>query len=44
MTYFLPRIVGPSRALELLLDDPNIKPQQWALEEKLVSEAYLRTS
>jgi enoyl-CoA hydratase/carnithine racemase len=37
MTYFLPRIVGPSRALELLLDDPNIKPQQ-ALEEKLVSE------
>jgi 2-(1,2-epoxy-1,2-dihydrophenyl)acetyl-CoA isomerase len=37
MTYFLPRIVGPSRALELLLEDPNIKPQQ-ALEEKLVSE------
>ena len=24
MTYFLPRIVGPSRALELLLDDPNM--------------------
>ncbi len=37
MTYFLPRIVGPSRAMELLLDDPNIKPEQ-ALEEKLVSE------
>ena len=37
MTYFLPRIVGPSRALELLLEDPNITPQQ-ALEEKLVSE------
>ena len=37
MTYFLPRVVGPSRALELLLDDPNISPQQ-ALEERLVSE------
>jgi len=36
MTYFLPRIVGPSRALELLLEDPNIKPQQ-ALEERIVS-------
>jgi 2-(1,2-epoxy-1,2-dihydrophenyl)acetyl-CoA isomerase len=36
MTYFLPRIVGPGRALELLLEDPNIKPRQ-ALEEKLVS-------
>jgi enoyl-CoA hydratase/carnithine racemase len=36
MTYFLPRIVGPSRALELLLDDPDMSPQQ-ALEEKIVS-------
>ena len=24
MTYFLPRVVGPSRALELLLEDPNM--------------------
>jgi 2-(1,2-epoxy-1,2-dihydrophenyl)acetyl-CoA isomerase len=24
MTYFLPRVVGPSRALELLLEDPNL--------------------
>ncbi|MBS1679348.1 MAG: enoyl-CoA hydratase/isomerase family protein [Actinobacteria bacterium] len=24
MTYFLPRVIGPSRALELLLDDPNL--------------------
>ena len=24
MTYFLPRVVGPSRALEMLLDDPNM--------------------
>jgi len=37
MTYFLPRVVGPSRALELLLEDPNIKPQA-ALEEGLVSQ------
>jgi enoyl-CoA hydratase/carnithine racemase len=37
MTYFLPRIVGPARALELLLEDPNIDPRQ-ALEEKLVSD------
>ena len=36
MTYFLPRIVGPSRALELLLDDPNMKPQE-ALDEGIVS-------
>ncbi len=37
MTYFLPRVVGPSRALELLLEDPNMKPQE-ALAEGLVSE------
>jgi len=37
MTYFLPRVVGPSRALEILLDDPNMTAQE-ALEEKLVSE------
>ncbi|MBK5220782.1 MAG: enoyl-CoA hydratase/isomerase family protein [Thermoleophilia bacterium] len=37
MTYFLPRVVGPSRALELLLDDPNLSAQD-ALAEKLVSE------
>src|SRR4051812_37615589 len=37
MTYFLPRVVGPSRALELLLNDPNMSAQD-ALEEKLVSE------
>ncbi len=24
MTYFLPRVVGPSRALEILLNDPNM--------------------
>jgi enoyl-CoA hydratase/carnithine racemase len=37
MTYFLPRVVGPSRALEILLNDPNMSPQD-ALAEKLVSE------
>ncbi len=37
MTYFLPRVVGPSRALELLLNDPNMKAQD-ALAEGLVSE------
>jgi len=37
MTYFLPRVVGPSRALELLLEDPNIDAEQ-ALAEGLVRE------
>jgi len=36
MTYFLPRVVGPSRALEILLEDPNM-PAAEALEEGLVS-------
>jgi 2-(1,2-epoxy-1,2-dihydrophenyl)acetyl-CoA isomerase len=37
MTYFLPRVVGPSRALELLIEDPNMKAED-ALAEGLVSE------
>jgi enoyl-CoA hydratase/carnithine racemase len=37
MTYFLPRVVGPSRALELLLEDPNMTAAD-ALAERLVSE------
>jgi 2-(1,2-epoxy-1,2-dihydrophenyl)acetyl-CoA isomerase len=37
MTYFLPRIVGPSRALEILLEDPNLTAAE-ALEEGLISE------
>jgi 2-(1,2-epoxy-1,2-dihydrophenyl)acetyl-CoA isomerase len=37
MTYFLPRVVGPSRALEILLEDPNMDAEQ-ALAEGLVSE------
>ncbi len=36
MTYFLPRVVGPSRALELLLEDPNMSADD-ALAERLVS-------
>src|SRR3954447_14393914 len=27
MTYFLPRVIGPSKALELLLEDPNLKAE-----------------
>jgi enoyl-CoA hydratase/carnithine racemase len=37
MTYFLPRVVGPSRALEILLEDPNMSAAD-ALAEHLVSE------
>jgi enoyl-CoA hydratase/carnithine racemase len=37
MTYFLPRVVGPAKALELLLDDPNL-PAADALAMGLVSE------
>jgi enoyl-CoA hydratase/carnithine racemase len=37
MTYFLPRVVGPSRALEILLNDPNMKAED-ALAERIVSE------
>lgn len=37
MTYFLPRIVGPAKALELLLNDPNLEATA-ALEAGLVSE------
>jgi 2-(1,2-epoxy-1,2-dihydrophenyl)acetyl-CoA isomerase len=37
MTYFLPRVVGPSKALELALNDPNLDAKS-ALAEGLVSE------
>lgn len=37
MTYFLPRVVGPSRAVELMLNDPNLTAEA-ALEEKIVTE------
>lgn len=37
MTYFLPRVLGPSKALELLLDDPNLSAEE-AKEMGLVSE------
>jgi enoyl-CoA hydratase/carnithine racemase len=37
MTYFLPRVAGPSRALEILLEDPNMSARQ-ALDERLVSQ------
>jgi len=41
MTFFLPRAVGAARALELLLDDPNLTAEQ-AREEGLVSEVVPR--
>jgi 2-(1,2-epoxy-1,2-dihydrophenyl)acetyl-CoA isomerase len=37
MTYFLPRVVGPAKALELALSDPNLDAQA-ALDAGLVSE------
>lgn len=37
MTYFLPRVIGPAKALELLLNDPNLTAEA-ALEAGLVSE------
>jgi 2-(1,2-epoxy-1,2-dihydrophenyl)acetyl-CoA isomerase len=37
MTYFLPRVLGPSKALELLLEDPNLSAED-AKELGLVSE------
>lgn len=37
MTYFLPRVVGPSKALELLLEDPNLKAEA-ARELGIVSQ------
>jgi 2-(1,2-epoxy-1,2-dihydrophenyl)acetyl-CoA isomerase len=37
MTYFLPRVVGPSKALEILLEDPNMTAAE-AKELNLVRE------
>ena len=37
MTYFLPRVVGPSRAMEILLNDPNMGADD-ALAERIVAE------
>jgi 2-(1,2-epoxy-1,2-dihydrophenyl)acetyl-CoA isomerase len=37
MTYFLPRVVGPAKALELALNDPNLDAEA-ALEAGLVTE------
>jgi 2-(1,2-epoxy-1,2-dihydrophenyl)acetyl-CoA isomerase len=37
MTYFLPRVVGPSKALEILLEDPNMSADE-AKELGLVRE------
>lgn len=37
MTYFLPRVIGPARALELLLEDPDLSAAD-ARAEGIVSE------
>jgi 2-(1,2-epoxy-1,2-dihydrophenyl)acetyl-CoA isomerase len=37
MTYYLPRVVGPSRALQILLEDPNMRAED-AKAEGIVSE------
>jgi 2-(1,2-epoxy-1,2-dihydrophenyl)acetyl-CoA isomerase len=37
MTYFLPRVVGPARALQLLLEDPIMSAEQ-ARDEGIVSD------
>jgi 2-(1,2-epoxy-1,2-dihydrophenyl)acetyl-CoA isomerase len=37
MTYFLPRVVGPAKALELLLNDPLLSAEQ-AFEAGIVSK------
>jgi enoyl-CoA hydratase/carnithine racemase len=37
MTYFLPRVIGPAAAAELMLDDPNLTASD-ALERGLVSQ------
>ncbi|HKG36004.1 MAG TPA: enoyl-CoA hydratase/isomerase family protein [Solirubrobacterales bacterium] len=37
MTYFLPRVVGPSRALQILLEDPNMSAGE-ARAEGIASE------
>jgi enoyl-CoA hydratase/carnithine racemase len=37
MTYFLPRVVGPARALQLLLEDPILNAEQ-ARDEGIVTE------
>jgi enoyl-CoA hydratase/carnithine racemase len=37
MTYFLPRVVGPARALELLLEDPILSAEQ-ARDEGIVRD------
>ncbi len=36
MTYFLPRLIGPGKAVELMLEDPNLSAAE-ALERGLVS-------
>ena len=41
MTYFLPRVIGPAAAAELMLEDPNLTAAD-ALERGLVSQVVAR--
>src|SRR5215217_4764166 len=42
MTYFLPRVVGPARALELLLEDPILSAEQAREDVRRRSRSALR--
>ncbi len=47
MTYFLPRVVGPSKALEILLEDPNMSAadaKELGLVREVVEPDELMTS
>ncbi|HVD38882.1 MAG TPA: enoyl-CoA hydratase/isomerase family protein, partial [Solirubrobacterales bacterium] len=47
MTYFLPRVVGPSKALEILLEDPNMsvaEAKELGLVREVVEPDELMTS
>lgn len=47
MTYFLPRVVGPSKALEILLEDPNMsaaEAKELGLVREVVDPDELMTS
>jgi 2-(1,2-epoxy-1,2-dihydrophenyl)acetyl-CoA isomerase len=47
MTYFLPRVVGPSKALEILLEDPNMtaaEAQELGLVREVVEPDELMSS
>ena len=44
MTYFLPRVVGPGRALEMLLEDPNMSAADALAEQPRRARSCRRRS